>query len=145
MVITPLNNRVIQWACVILEVIHRWRRLEAKISRLFHVMWLSFNQYNWFFIMWGIIISVNVLWPYWSVFEIVIWILIISKSLQSSKLIFSKLMIGMPVLYYKVRALPFGKPHEKLRKRQKKTNQPQILKNKYLFVIINKVWQVIHL
>ena len=96
--------RVIQWTCVILEVIHRWRRLEAKISRLFHVMWLSFNQYNWFFIMWGIIISVNVLWPYWSVFEIVIWILIISKSLQSSKLIFSKLMIGMPVLYYKVRA-----------------------------------------
>jgi hypothetical protein len=35
---SPLNNRVIQWTCVILEVIHRWRRLEAKISRLFYVM-----------------------------------------------------------------------------------------------------------
>ena len=35
---SPLNNRVIQWTCVILEVIHGWRRLEAKISRLFYVM-----------------------------------------------------------------------------------------------------------
>ena len=26
---SPLNNRVIQWTCVILEVIHPWRRLEA--------------------------------------------------------------------------------------------------------------------
>ena len=58
---SPLNNRVIQWTCVILEVIHRWRRLEAKISRLFYVMWLSFNQWNWFFIMSGIIIII--IWP----------------------------------------------------------------------------------
>jgi hypothetical protein len=58
----PLNNRVIQWTCAILEFIHRWRRLEAKIFRLFFVMWLSFNQYNWFFIMWGIII--HVITPY---------------------------------------------------------------------------------
>jgi hypothetical protein len=56
---SPLNNRVIQWTCVFLEVIHRWRRLEAKISRLFYFMWLSFNQYNWFFIMWGITITVH--------------------------------------------------------------------------------------
>jgi len=43
-VYSPLNNGVIQWMCVIPEVIYRWRRLEAKISRLCYVMWLSFNQ-----------------------------------------------------------------------------------------------------
>jgi hypothetical protein len=31
---SPLNNRVIQWTCVLLEVIHRWRRLEAKIFKV---------------------------------------------------------------------------------------------------------------
>ena len=32
---SPLNNRVIPWTCVILEVIHRWRRLEAKYPDYF--------------------------------------------------------------------------------------------------------------
>jgi hypothetical protein len=35
---SPLNNRVIQWTCVILEVIHRWRRLEANIICRQHIL-----------------------------------------------------------------------------------------------------------